>query len=887
MTYTYVQKVQSGRDGGFLKLLLIWKASVYKVFYKEFLAYFSLYIVIAIIYQNAINSFVIHVESENENVSSQPEATKPRPILYFENVCRKVKPYSESLSSPLCFVLGFYVNIVVARWWQQWNSIPWPDKLCNSIVATVKGTDLKGRLIRRNLARYINLASIMVYRLISPPIRKRFPEFIDLVKCGYMSQQEHDIYVNCQSEHWKFWFPFAWFSNLVRKAYDENRIRTDTGYRQLIDGLNDYRGKLGTLVGFDWVNISLVYTQVVTIAVHSYFMMSIFSKQYLMPDNHANIHHNDEHHRFYNTVSSTEKNILNSDLPVNISLRTATVQDGNSDEISDSENQIPDLEEIAFISKYLPIYMMLEFLFYMGWLKVAEQLINPFGEDDDDFEMNEIMDRNYEISMRIVDESFFNVPKLYRDPNFNALDPTVTVNCAFSNIFCRYVDNDSRKDPVNGVHGMRLHSCSMDDLSSSKYSIDCRSSSQSPRSQLVTGTDSRMSGMTERTNRTNLGAKTRLGRKYFSHRHQGEMNYHHGDTVRYYTDRNISQVTKRSDQSKNIRSHNVHQNFNGSLTNFNQQSLNISKKPYHGSLMTSNINLKSHSEVTGSRTTLLHDDVTCSNMTFSNQRGSINLLHRNATNRTNTVCSRFDDTGIEMDSGEDEMNPSEHRELLSSNSRSASGTGTTCTTTMHINEQTHVPDVEQANASRKSSKDDRISYHQNTKFIAQDSIDSALGYFSPDFETLATKRDKPQPISSTDLVSRSILEKEAIRRTLSSIKEDISSQNISSGKDPDINICSMVNTDQDETINQLSDEEDISNQKYLKLKRKYVEKQFFEAADVSVDKISLKRERQSTENSEISNATLKEAIGRDHVINYEDEVMSDSALPKSTSTSEE
>ena len=39
----------------------------------------------------------------------------------------------------------------------------------------------------------------------------------------------------------------------------------------------------------------------------------------------------------------------------------------------------------------------------------------------------------------------------------------------------------------------------MDDLSSSKYSIDCRSSSQSPRSQLVTGTDSRMSGMTERT----------------------------------------------------------------------------------------------------------------------------------------------------------------------------------------------------------------------------------------------------------------------------------------------------------------------------------------------------------------------------------------------------
>ena len=53
---------------------------------------------------------------------------------------------------------------------------------------------------------------------------------------------------------------------------------------------------------------------------------------------------------------------------------------------------------------FQPIFNLkvLQFLFYVGWLKTAEALLNPYGEDDEDFDTNWMVDRHLQVSYMMV-----------------------------------------------------------------------------------------------------------------------------------------------------------------------------------------------------------------------------------------------------------------------------------------------------------------------------------------------------------------------------------------------------------------------------------------------------------------------------------------------------
>uniref|UniRef100_A0A5K3FTT5 Bestrophin homolog n=1 Tax=Mesocestoides corti TaxID=53468 RepID=A0A5K3FTT5_MESCO len=171
--------------------------------------------------------------------------------------------------------------------------------------------------------------------------------------------------------------PCIWAEEIVHNMRKEGSINSDRSVELIVRELSRFRSRLGDILCYDWISVPLVYTQVATLTVYSYTISSLFAWQFLDPSRNL-------------------------------------------------QGQQIDL--------YIPVFGILRFLFYMGWLKVAESLINPFGEDQDDFELDEIIERNLNVSYSIVDALFDVVPPLSRGVvlDTDEFAPTVDINSNYS-----------------------------------------------------------------------------------------------------------------------------------------------------------------------------------------------------------------------------------------------------------------------------------------------------------------------------------------------------------------------------------------------------------------------------------------------------------------------
>jgi len=258
----------------------------------------------------------------------------------------------------------------VKRWWDQYIKLPWPDEVATFLKAGVTkevGEPGENLRIRRTVVRYLVLSYVLCLRRVSTRIRNHCSSMRNLINSNLLREDEALLLGNEDAgvlgEHGgsNWWMPLKWAIALVTQANTDDRVNCAPIYANIVKGISEFRKSLTGVVTYGYVPVPMVYSQVVHVAVYFYFYAALIGRQ----------------------------PIIREDQPLHG--RSSIYQD------------------------YVSPFLVIEFLVYFGWLNVASTLYNPFGDDDDDFELLGLINRHIKVCMSIVEDDIEETPKLEND----------------------------------------------------------------------------------------------------------------------------------------------------------------------------------------------------------------------------------------------------------------------------------------------------------------------------------------------------------------------------------------------------------------------------------------------------------------------------------------
>ena len=137
------------------------------------------------------------------------------------------------------------------------------------------------------IVRLANLSSILCLRRVSSQVARRFPTYDHFIEASLMTRKEKEkleaLHEVTENRHQITWYPIKWAGHLLSEAMRNNLLSSDICYRELQTNLNAISNTNAGMISYSWINIPLVYTQLVTIAVHLYFFVALFGRQFLNP----------------------------------------------------------------------------------------------------------------------------------------------------------------------------------------------------------------------------------------------------------------------------------------------------------------------------------------------------------------------------------------------------------------------------------------------------------------------------------------------------------------------------------------------------------------------------------------------------------------------------
>ena len=113
--------------------------------------------------------------------------------------------------------------------------------------------------------RYVNLSTILVFRLVAVKVHARFPTYQSLIEAKVLLPHEAERLeaVDQRTHHETTYIPILWAMNLIQNAREEGHIKVEPpAYNGLISAFDYLENCNRRIFNHGWVNFPLAYTQV-------------------------------------------------------------------------------------------------------------------------------------------------------------------------------------------------------------------------------------------------------------------------------------------------------------------------------------------------------------------------------------------------------------------------------------------------------------------------------------------------------------------------------------------------------------------------------------------------------------------------------------------------
>ncbi|EFX79869.1 hypothetical protein DAPPUDRAFT_104014 [Daphnia pulex] len=346
---TPAQQSRSSVFGESFLTLFQWKGSIYKALWKHFVIYCALYYLLTVVHKVALNG-------------EQKKA--------FEALAKYCMTNPPSPTN-LIIMLSFFTTTAMQRRFSVQINMAGTSRLISVFVMGLKPNLREGPVIVEHYARWVVLSWVLTYRIVCKPLRDLFPRYsrrlnvlmlirkcnefyffkdmTSLQRAGIIQNSaERMILEKMETEGDPTPRPLVvidWMTLLIKKTHKKGRFAEYKYYLQSVENVLAYKKNCGNTIKFATKNIPYALIQVAVIVVYLYGVFTLMARNF----------------------DGVEKSVL-----------------------------------LGGIVNYFPGFSSIQFFIFLVWLNFGRTAVNPFGSDDDDIDVKQLLATHIQDSLRLA-----------------------------------------------------------------------------------------------------------------------------------------------------------------------------------------------------------------------------------------------------------------------------------------------------------------------------------------------------------------------------------------------------------------------------------------------------------------------------------------------------